>query len=227
MKYYIDSADVKKIAHLLDYFPIEGVTTNPAILAKEPSPFLERLQEIRSLIGEERELFVQLLGDTTEEIIAEAQYINEVIRGKVIVKIPVTKEGIKAIKLAQEKGIITLATTIYTPIQAQIAAAAGASYVAPYVNRIDNLTGNGIQVVKDIVQMFQCHQYHCKVLGASFKNVQQIHDVCLTGAYSVTVAPDLFDQFLTFPSTAHDVSEFKRGWKERFGEECANLMKTK
>lgn len=160
-------------------------------------------------------------------MVEEAQFINKELPGNIIVKVPVTTEGIKAIKLLKEQGIRTLATTIYTPMSAYVAAKAGAEYVAPYVNRIDNLTGNGIQVVQDIVTIFKQHDLSTKVLGASFKNVQQMQQVCLTGAQGITAAPELIEAMLTIPSVEANVQQFKDEWLALYGEEATNLMMTK
>ena len=227
MKLYIDSADVEKIARLYEYYPIAGVTTNPSILVSEGRPYLEVLKEIRAVIGNEKELFVQAVGDTAEEIVEEGRFITEAISGKVVLKVPVTEEGIKAIKLLTAENIPTLATTVYTGFQALMAAMAGAKYVAPYVNRIDNLPGNGIRVVSEIIQLFQNYQVSCEVLGASFKNVQQVYEIGLAGAESATVSPEIIEKMIAFPSTQSDVAVFKRQWQELYGAESTNLMKTK
>lgn len=217
MRLYIDTANVEQIRHLNEYYPIAGVTTNPSILVKENRPFLEVLKEIREVIGEEKELFVQLLGETAEEMIEEANFIMRELTGKLAVKIPVTEEGLKAIKKLSEENVPVLATTIYTSFQALMAALAGAKYVAPYVNRIDNLTGNGVKVVSEIAQLFESYQLSTEILAASFKNVQQIHDVCLAGAETVTVSPDLISKFIAFPSTVSDVAVFKKEWQKAYG----------
>jgi fructose-6-phosphate aldolase 2 len=222
VRLYIDSANVEQIRRLNEYFPITGVTTNPSILVKENRPFLERLKEIREVIGEEKELFVQLLGETAEEMVDEARFITREVPGKIIVKIPVTEEGLKAIKMLAIENIPTLATTIYTPFQALMAAMAGAKYVAPYVNRIDNLTGNGVKVVAEIAKLFTTYQLPAEIVAASFKNVQQVHDVCLAGAQSVTAGPDLIEKFITFPATATDVSVFKKEWQKAYGVDRIN-----
>lgn len=224
MRLYIDSADVKQIAHLHEYFPIAGVTTNPSILVKENRPYLEILREIREIIGEEKELFVQAIGDTAEEIVEETKFIMSELPGKVIIKIPVTDEGLKAIKLLTLENIPTLATTIYTAFQALMAAMAGAKYVAPYVNRIDNLTGNGVNVVAEIAKLFAVYQFPTEIIAASFKNVQQVHDVCLVGAQTATVGPDLIEKFIAFPATSSDVFEFKNQWQKAFGSDKTNLV---
>lgn len=227
MKLYIDSANVEQIQKLNEYYPITGVTTNPSILVSEKRPYLEQLKQIRSVIGDEKELFVQALGETAEEIVEEGKYITAALSGKVILKVPATDEGIKAIRLLAEEQIPTLATTVYTAFQALIAAMAGANYVAPYVNRIDNLTGDGVKVVSNIVQLYKQYELPCQVLAASFKNVQQVHDVLLAGAESVTVSPEIIEKFIAFPSTKTDVADFKKAWQELYGRESTNLRNTK
>lgn len=222
MRLYIDSANVEQIRRLNEYFPIAGVTTNPSILVKENRPFLEQLKEIREVIGEEKELFVQLLGETAEEMVDEVRFITREVPGKIVVKIPVTEEGLKAIKWLALENMPVLATTIYTPFQALMAAMAGAKYVAPYVNRIDNLSGNGVKVVAEIAKLFSTYQLPTEIVAASFKNVQQVHDVCLAGSQSVTVGPDLIEKFIAFPSTATDVSVFKKEWQNAYGVDLIN-----
>ena len=212
MKLFIDSANIKQIRKINDYYPIDGVTTNPSIISKENTSFLPLLKEIRSIIGDRKLLFVQTVSTQAESIVDEATYIWEILNKKVVIKIPVTTEGIKAIKILKGKGIQTLATTVYTPMNAYIAAKAGADFVAPYVNRIENLTGNGIHVVKEIKQIFSNANLSCKVLAASFKNIQQIKKVSLAGSDGITVAPELIEKFLQIPSIDADVKQFRSDW---------------
>jgi fructose-6-phosphate aldolase 2 len=223
----IDSANLDSIRELNTLFPIDGVTTNPTIIVKEKKPFLPLLKEIRNIIGEEKMLFAQVLHEKAEGMLEEGLQLNEEIGGKLYVKIPVTDEGIKAIKFLKSKGIKTLATTIYTPMQAFIAAKAGAEYVAPYVNRIDNLAGNGVQVVTEIVKIFERHHLPCKVLAASFKNTQQVHHVCLEGAHGITAAPDIIKALIAHPSTDLNVNQFKIDWLQYYGEEYNSVAKMK
>jgi len=224
MKLYIDSANVEKISRLNDYFPVAGVTTNPTILVNEKRPYLEVLKDIRTTIGNEKELFIQAIGDTAEEIVEESRFIIKQIPGKVIVKIPATEEGIKAIKILSAENIPTLVTTVYTAFQALIAAMAGAKYVAPYVNRIDNLAGNGVNVVTEISKLFKEYQLDCEILAASFKNLQQVYEVCLAGTDTVTVAPDIIEKMIAFPATETDVGVFKEQWRSVYGEDCTSLI---
>jgi fructose-6-phosphate aldolase 2 len=167
------------------------------------------------------------LGEKAEDIINEALYLNKEIGGSLYVKIPVTAEGIEAIKKLKVQKVKTLATTVYTPMQAFLAAKAGAEYVAPYVNRIDNLGGNGVQVVAEIIKMFERHRLSCKVLAASFKNVQQVHHVCLEGTHGITAAPDIINGLIIHPSTQLNVKQFRDEWKHFYGEECDSVVKTR
>ncbi|RST76152.1 fructose-6-phosphate aldolase [Siminovitchia acidinfaciens] len=214
----IDTANAEDIKELVDYFPIDGVTTNPSIIVKEKKNFLDVLEDIRVAIGNDRELFVQTLAMKAEDIVEEAMYVIEKVPGKTVIKIPATTEGVKAIKEMTSLGIRTMATTIYTPLQGYIAAKAGASYLTPYVNRIDNLPGDGVQVVRDLIQIVEKHQFDSQVLAASFKNIQQVLDVCVDGAHGVTLAPDLIKQLLLHPSTEANVGAFSDDWHKAFGE---------
>lgn len=216
----IDSANVNDIREIIEYYPIDGVTTNPSIIARENKDFWELIEEIRETIGYEKEIFIQTLSINADDIVNEANYIREstLARGKVIVKIPATKEGIKAIETLEEVGIRTMATAVYTPLQGYLAAKVGASFITPYVNRIDNLTGNGLNVVKELVQIIDKHSFNSKVLAASFKNPQQVQNVCLDGVHGVTVSPNIIREFLSHSATEANIKDFSEDWCKVYGE---------
>lgn len=157
-------------------------------------------------------------------MVEEAKYINEKIDGKVSIKIPVTQQGIKAIKQLKREQITTLATAIFTADQALMAAKAGADWVAPYVNRIDNISGSGTHVVKQIHDLFKIHNLPTKILAASFKNVQQVHDVAIHGAESVTVNSDILDELLSHPLTDRSVEQFINDWKAVYGSNATCIL---
>lgn len=217
MEIVIDSANIDTIKKLIDYYPVAGVTTNPSIIVKEKRPYLPLLREIRSVIGNEKMLHVQVLSCNFREMVEEALYNRDQIGGNYFAKIPVTPEGIKAIKELKQKDIQILATTIYTPMQALVAAKAGADYVAPYVNRIENLSGNGTKVVEEIRNIFHKHNLSCKILAASFKNVHQVKEVCLAGAHAITASGDIIEGFLSHPSTRADIEKFRDDWQQFYG----------
>ncbi|EJE7235350.1 fructose-6-phosphate aldolase [Clostridium sporogenes] len=214
----LDTANIDSIKHINDIYPLDGVTTNPTIISKEKKDFICILKEIRDIIGKEKMLHVQVVGSKAEEMIEEAIYLNEKIGGNLYVKIPVTEQGIKAMKKLSKKGYKITATAIFTAQQALMAAKAGAEFVAPYVNRIDNLMADGIKVVSDIVSIFEIYNINSKVLAASFKNTEQIHNACLKGAHSVTVNEDLIKQLIYHPSTDLSVDNFIKDWEMQYGK---------
>lgn len=218
MQYLLDTANLEAIKKAYDLYPMEGVTTNPTIISKEDKAFLSILKDIRKIIGEASMLHVQALGTTAEEMVKEAEYLEKTIGGSLYIKIPVIPEGIKAIKMLKQRGIKTTATAIFTAQQALMAAQAGACYVAPYVNRIDNIAGDGTIVVEEIVRLFELYNIDTKVLAASFKNVQQVHGVSLTGAHAVTVNSLILDKIIYHPLTDWSVDQFTNDWESIYGK---------
>ncbi|MDR3564130.1 MAG: fructose-6-phosphate aldolase [Negativicutes bacterium] len=217
MLYLLDTGDVNHIKRAYDLYPLAGVTTNPTLIAREKADFLGMLTAIRGIIGAGTMLHVQAVSRTAEGIVGEASYLAEKIGGHLYIKIPVIAEGIKAIKLLKERGIKTTATAVFTPQQALMAAVAGADFVAPYVNRLDNICGDGARVVSDIVELFKTYNLPARVLAASFKNSEQVHQASLAGAHAVTVSPDILDLLLSHPLTDSSVDQFVKDWEGFYG----------
>lgn len=193
MKFIIDDADIKKIKEIYEYFPVDGVTTNPSILAKSGRQPFDVLKEIREFIGQEAELHVQVIASTAEGMIEDAERILKELGDNTFVKVPVTREGLKAIKILSKRGVKITATAIYTSMQAYLAGKAGADYAAPYVNRIDNLGADGVQTAKDIHDIFKKNNFKTEVLAASFKNSQQVLELCKYGVGASTIACDVIE----------------------------------
>jgi len=208
MIFMLDTANLTEIERLMNIYPIDGVTTNPTIIAKEGKPLPEIIREIRKCIGNKKMLHVQTLSETAEEIVKEALTLRDLVEGNFYAKIPVTPQGVKAMKLLKEQGLNITATAIFTQQQALIAAKVGADFVAPYVNRLDNISSHGISVVADLMQLIKLYDLKTQVLAASFKNVDQIHRVSLTGAHAATISPELFDFMMYHPLTESSVKEF-------------------
>ena len=162
MLYLLDTADVNAIRHCNEFYPLDGVTTNPSIISRENKPFWELVGAIRSIIGEDKMLHVQTTAKTAEKMVEEAKLLQEKLGGAFFIKIPICEEGLKATMMLKSMGIGVTMTAIFTPAQALMAAKAGASFVAPYVNRLDNLGGDGAQVVADIVEEFAVHGLETK-----------------------------------------------------------------
>ena len=220
LEYILDTADVGKIEKCFDIFPLAGVTTNPTIISREKRDFFAILRDIRAIIGPDKYLCAQVLGETYDTIMADADTILKAVPGpgKMSVKIPVSHAGLKAMRELARRGVSVTATAIFTPQQALLAAEAGADYAAPYVNRIDNISGDGVKVVKEIVQLYKVFGLPTKCLAASFKNVQQINECALAGCQSVTVAPDVFLKVAEHPLTDAAINQFRNDWEAFYGK---------
>lgn len=218
MIYILDTADLAAIKHCNEFYPLSGVTTNPSIIAKEKGDFWQILKEIRGVIGNDKMLHVQTVQTTAKKMVEEAKLIKEKIGGDIYIKIPIDEEGLKAVPMIKKLGIGVTMTAIFTPAQALMAAKAGADFVAPYVNRLDNILGDGTNVVAEIVQQFEIYGLDCKVLAASFKNAEQVHRCALCGCHSVTVSADVLKSLITHPMTDAAVEGFERDWKGVYGD---------
>ncbi|MGM9942043.1 MAG: transaldolase family protein [Bulleidia sp.] len=217
MKLLIDDADITKIRKLYDLYPIDGVTTNPTILSRTGRNPKEVLDEIRSVIGDDL-LFVQAIPEDAQGMVEDAEAIVEAFGKNTVVKIPCDPQGFKAMKILKEKGITTCGTAVYTPMQAYLGAKAGASYVAPYVNRIDNMGYDGVEITKQIHEILVNNDMDCMVLAASFKNSQQVKELCAYGIGSATAAPDVIEGFVRNAAIDQAVADFRKDFYTIDGE---------
>lgn len=218
MIYILDTADIEVIQHCNEFYPLAGVTTNPSIISKENTEFWKLVKEIRNIIGEEKMLHVQTVQTMADKIVEEAKLLKKELGGELFVKIPIGEEGLKATMELKKFGIGVTMTAIFTPAQALIAAKVGASFVAPYVNRLDNIIGDGTEVVAQIVELFDNYNLDCKVLAASFKNAEQVHKCALYGCHSVTVSADIMKTLISHPMTDAAIVGFEKDWKRVYGD---------
>ncbi len=218
MLYILDTADLEAIKHCNEFYPLAGVTTNPSIISKANTDFWKLVKEIRNIIGEDKMLHVQTTQKTAEKIVEEAKLLKKELKGDFYVKIPINEEGLKATMELKKLGIGVTMTAIFTPTQALIAAKAGASFVAPYVNRLDNIIGDGTEVVAQIVEQFDLYGMDCKVLAASFKNAEQVHKCSMVGCQSVTVTADILKNVISHPMTDAAIAGFDKDWKSVYGD---------
>lgn len=218
MLYLLDTANVKEIKRLCDIYPIDGVTTNPTLVSKEKMDFRQLFTQLKEILGPDKMIHVQTLGKSAEDILKEGEVLNKFLGENLYVKIPVSPCGIKAIQILSQKGIKTTATAVFTPQQALIAARAGADFVAPYVNRLDNIIGDGVEVVSEIIKEFKIYNLKTEVVAASFKNLEQIHKASQAGTHAVTVPPELFEKLLEHPLTDSAIRKFEKDWEEVYGK---------
>jgi len=218
MELLLDTANLRAIEKYCDYYNIIGVTTNPTILSREKGPFFETYARIRKIIGENRQLHVQVTGRSCEEMLKEAETITARLGKDVYIKVPVIEEGVKAMKLLKEEGFRVTATAVVSVQQAFLAGSVGADYVAPYVNRMENLNVDPYDAIARIREIFDNQNIGTKILGASFKNTQQVMRTYEMGAEAVTVAPELLTAMCTNAVTDLWVDNFEKDWTGLYGD---------
>ncbi len=219
MEFIIDTVNLEEIKDAVDHMPIVGVTSNPSIVkATSPENFFDHMREVRKIIGIERSLHIQVISKDADTIVKEAHRILEEVDDQVYIKVPVSYEGIKAIKILKAEGVNVTATAVYDLMQAYMALAAGADYIAPYVNRIGNLGNDPMELINELSNRIVQDDYDCKILAASFKGVQQVRDAFNYGAQAVTAPVSVLKQIFANPSIEKAVNDFNADWYAVYGE---------
>ena len=218
MKLLIDNADINKIKKIYEFYPVDGVTTNPTILAASGRQPYEVLKEIRKFIGENAEMHVQATARTAEGMVEDAHHIQQELGKNTCVKIPAIEEGFKAMKILCGEGMKVTATAIYTPMQAFLAAKVGAIYAAPYINRIDNMGYDGVAVARKIHDIFRKNNFNANVLAASFKNSQQLLELVEYGVGAATASPDVILSLVKNEAITSAVEVFIKDFEKLVGE---------
>lgn len=215
MELILDSSNIEQIKELNELLTVTGVTTNPTILTKSGREAMDVIKDLCDVLSEDQLIFIQTVQTTYEGIMEEAKAISKIRSKNMYVKIPVTHEGLKAIKECKKLGIHTLATAIYSADQAFLAAMNGAEYLAPYTNRMCNY-GDGVQDVKDLIEMLRVNNMPTKVIAASFKNTYQVHELVKAGIQAVTIPCDVVYQMMDHPGTKIAVGEFTVNWQKAY-----------
>ena len=215
-KILIDSADIKKAREIERYYTIAGITTNPTILSKIEGSLEDKLKELKEFTYGKYEVHVQTTESEVEKIVEEAKKLRDYFGESFYIKIPVTKSGLEAMKLCSKEDIRVTATAILTSMQALAAAKNGANYVAPYVNRMENVGQDAKEAILEISNLLI--DYPTEILAASFKNVKQVQDILRCGAEAVTIAPEIIEASIWHPYTDKSVFDFEKDWGNRFGD---------
>ena len=220
----LDTADLASLKRGLAAWPVCGVTCNPSILKKAGKVDLyEHLGRMKALCGGKRSLHVQVVATTTRGMIEDAHCILERLGRDTYIKIPVSREGLPAIKQLAAEGVNITATAIYSTMQGMLAVLAGAKYVAVYYNRMENNCVDPNQVIREIRDFIDRSGSDAKVLGASFKNVCQVTSAYANGAQSVTVAPEIVDSALGMASIEGAVDAFTEDFESVYGKRATML----
>lgn len=217
MKFFIDTANVDDIKKANDMGVICGVTTNPSLIAKEGRDFNQVIAEIASIVDGPISGEVKATTVDAEGMIAEGREIAK-IHENMVVKIPMTVEGLKATKVLSSEGIKVNVTLIFSANQALLAAKAGAAFVSPFLGRLDDISQPGIDLIRDIAEMFAIHSLDAEIIAASVRNPIHVTDCALAGAQIATVPYSVIEQMTKHPLTDQGIAKFQADYKAVFGE---------
>jgi transaldolase len=211
MKFFIDTANVEAIRKAHERGMVDGVTTNPSLVAKEGRDFRKIVDEIASFV--KGPISLEVVSEDAEGMVKEARELNGWIDNAAI-KIPMTWEGLKAVKICADEGIQTNVTLCFSPNQALLAAKAGASFVSPFIGRLDDVGHVGMQVVVDIAQIYAIYDYHTEIIVASIRHPVHVYEAALVGADIATIPPAVLDKMVNHPLTDVGIERFLADWEK-------------
>lgn len=214
MKIFIDTANVEEIKEAAKLGVVSGVTTNPSLIAKEGKAFEEVIKEITAIV--DGPISAEVTAEDAEEMVEEAKRLAS-IHENIVIKIPMTAEGLRATKVLSELGIKTNVTLIFSPTQALLAAKAGATYVSPFIGRLDDISDSGSDCVAKIAEIFAIHNIETEIIAASIRGPQDATEAALAGAHIATIPYKVILQMLRHPLTDAGLEKFKADWKKTFG----------
>lgn len=210
MKLFIDSANIDEIKDINSWGVICGVTTNPSLIAKEGRVFEEVVKEITNIV--DGPISAEVISLESEGMVEEGRELAK-IHPNIIIKVPMTMEGLKAVKIFKAEGIKTNVTLIFSSTQALLAARAGASYVSPFVGRLDDIGNDGMYLIRDIVEIFQMHNIESEIIAASIRNPIHVSACAKMGADIATIPYKVFMQMLDHPLTDKGIENFLKDWE--------------
>lgn len=218
MEFLLDTANLEEIKTYSAIIPLAGVTSNPSIVKKEGNiDFFEHMRSIRQIIGPDKSLHIQVVAQNFEGMMKDAQTILEKVDKDVYIKVPTNEEGLKVMQALKKQGVNITATAIYTKFQAFLAIAAGADYIAPYFNRMENLNIDPQDAISAMAKEIERTNSSTKILAASFKNVSQVNAANECGAHAATMGVDIIKTALSMPSIQKAVDDFTKDWESIYG----------
>lgn len=211
MKFFIDTANIKEIKEANALGLIDGVTTNPSLVAKEGRDFLKILDEICGIVN--GPISAEVVSIDSAGMLKEARELAKRHKN-IVVKVPMTMEGLKATKVLHSENIKTNVTLIFSPVQALLAAKAGATYVSPFVGRLDDISHRGMELVEQIIQIFNNYNFDTQVIVASVRNPLHVLDAALIGAHVATIPFSVIEQLTKHPLTDIGIDKFLKDWEK-------------
>jgi transaldolase len=209
MKFFIDTADINEIKAAMEMGMVDGVTTNPTLISKTGRPFLEVAKEIIETVPGPVSLEVVSLD--TQGMVDEARQLAK-FGDNAVIKIPMTTEGLKAVKILSEEGVKTNVTLVFSPLQALLAAKAGATFVSPFVGRLDDIGHDGMELIAQIVQIFDNYGFDTEIIVASIRHPQHVFQAALIGADIATIPFKVIKQLAKHPLTDIGIERFLEDW---------------
>ncbi|MFY9482756.1 MAG: fructose-6-phosphate aldolase [Tissierellaceae bacterium] len=209
MKLFIDTANVDEIREINELGVICGVTTNPSLIAKEGRVFEEVVKEIADIV--DGPISAEVISLEKEGMLKEARELAK-IHPNIVIKVPMTKEGLKAVKVLYKEGIKTNVTLIFSANQALLAARAGATYVSPFVGRLDDISNLGMDIIEDIVQIFDIHGIDSEIIAASIRHPIHVLNAAKAGSHIATIPYKIFLQMIDHPLTDKGIDKFIKDW---------------
>lgn len=210
MKLFIDTANVDEIREIAEWGVVDGVTTNPSLIAKEKRDFKEVVTEITCIV--DGPISAEAVSLKHDEMIEEAKELAK-IHKNIIIKVPMTEEGLIAVKELHAMGIKTNVTLVFTSTQALLAAKAGASYVSPFLGRLDDISTNGLNLIEEIMDIFNNYSYDTEVIAASIRHPMHVVECARLGCDIATVPYKVFKQMLHHPLTDSGIERFLKDWE--------------
>jgi transaldolase len=211
MKFFIDTADVEAIKKYHAWGVVDGVTTNPSLIAKEGVKFEERIKEIVKIV--DGPISAEVTATDMKGMLEEARKFAKWHKN-IVIKIPMIDEGLKALKVLSAEGIKTNVTLVFSSAQALLAAKNGATYVSPFVGRLDAINEDGMEIVEDIVEMYKNYGFDTQVLVASVRHVGHVVESAVIGAHVATIPPKILDELIKHPLTDKGLEAFLKDWEK-------------
>lgn len=211
MRIFIDTANVDQIREANSWGILDGVTTNPTLVAKEGRDFRQVIQEICAIV--DGPISAEAVSLDAEGMVKEARDLSKIHRN-IVVKIPMTPEGLKAVKVLSKEGVKTNVTLVFSPNQALLAAKAGATYVSPFIGRLDDISHTGMDLVRDIVKIFSNYGYKTEVIAASIRHPVHVTEAALAGAHVATVPYDILKKMMKHNLTDEGIQKFLKDWEK-------------
>ncbi|MGM9572567.1 MAG: fructose-6-phosphate aldolase [bacterium] len=212
MKFFIDTANFAEIKEAASLGIISGVTTNPSLIAKEGRDFHQVIKEISTVV--DGPISAEVISEKAEDMVAEGRVLSQ-LAPQVVIKVPMTKEGLKATNIFRSEGIKTNVTLIFSAMQALLAARAGATYVSPFVGRLDDISTDGIRLIEDISDIFAIHNLPTEIIAASIRHPMHVFQAAKAGSHIATVPFKVLNQMLEHPLTSAGIEKFLADWQKR------------